>query len=76
MKTNNWLQIIAKIGNKMVTLSLYRNLSHMFCHFWQHFASKICQKWQFFIDLKVAKNDKWTYLSELQVGMKLLLRLH
>ena len=29
---NNWLQIIAKIGNKfkLVTLSLYRNLSHIF----------------------------------------------
>ena len=27
---NNWLQIIAKIGNKVVTLSLYRNLSHIF----------------------------------------------
>ena len=44
---NNWLQIIAKIGNKVVTLSLYRNLSHIFVILGSILLPK------------VAKNGKW-----------------
>jgi len=74
---NNWLQIIAKFGNKMITLPLYRNLSHIFAIFWQHFASKNCQKWQFYIDLKVAKNgNNWLQIIA-KVGNKMVtLSLH
>jgi len=52
---NNWLQIIAKNGNKMVMLSIYRELESHFCHFWQYFASKNCQKWQFLLTSKLPK---------------------
>jgi len=58
---NNWLQIIAKIGNKMVTLRLYRNLSHIL-PFLATFCFQKLPKMAIFIDLKVAKNGKRTYL--------------
>ena len=41
---NNWLQIIAKIGNKMVTLRLYRNLSHIFASFGNILLPKVAKK--------------------------------
>ena len=60
---NNNSQIIAKVGNKMVTLSLYRNLSHIFAIL-ATFCFQKLPKMAIFIDLKVAKNGKWTYLAE------------
>ena len=53
---NNWLQIIAKIGNKMVTLSQYRKLSHIFAIFGNILLPKVAKNG--FFDLKVAKNGK------------------
>jgi len=56
---NKWLQIIAKIGNKMVTLSLYRNLSPIFAIFGNILLQfQKLLKMAIFIDLKVAKNGK------------------
>ena len=51
---NNNSQILAKVGNKMVTLSLYRILSHIFAIFGNILLPKVakngnsqsCQKWQ------------------------------
>jgi len=59
---NNSSQIIAKVDNKMVTLSLYRNLSHIFAIFGNILLPKVakngnfywvqsCQKWQMNIAL-------------------------
>jgi len=45
---NNWLQIIAKIGNKMVTLSLYRNLSHSFAIFGNILLPKVSKNGNFY----------------------------
>jgi len=47
-KNGNWLQIIAKIGNKMVTLSLYRNLSHTFAIFGNILLPKIAKNGNFY----------------------------
>ena len=45
---NNWLQIIAKIGNKMVTLSIYRNLSHIFAIFGKILLPKFAKNGNFY----------------------------
>jgi len=45
---NNNSQIIAKIGNKMVTLSLYRNLSHIFAIFGNILLPKVAKNGNFY----------------------------
>jgi len=45
---NNNSQIIAKVGNKMVTLSLYRNLSHIFAIFGNILLPKVAKNGNFY----------------------------
>jgi len=45
---NNNSQIIAKIGNKMITLSLYRNLSPIFAIFGNILLPKVAKNGNFY----------------------------
>jgi len=45
---NNWLQIIAKVGNKMVSLSLYRNFSHIFAIFGNILLENVAKNGNFY----------------------------
>jgi len=68
---NNNSQIIAKIGNKMVTLSLYRNLSPIFAIFGNILLPEVAKNGNF-IDLKVAKNgNNWLQIIA-KIGTKMV----
>jgi len=68
---SNWLQIIAKNCNKMVTLSLYRKLSHIFAIFGNICLQKL-PKMAIFIDLKVAKNGNNCLQIIAKIGNKIV----
>ena len=61
---DKWLHIIAKNGNKRIDLLLYERTSVTFLPFLAIFCISVSnnarQKLPIFIDLKVAKNGKWT----------------